>query len=207
MMKKLLFLVFTLLLFTQNIFSDCTACWELKYVTITTKQNKEITGFIKWNRAWYANIWTQGLKIPDKFPDDYYYYFSQWENGVSEVLIIKVINSMQLNKKEKIYYALNSDTIIINYAEIKEIKKINHEPDNIHGAGELTILNQEFKDILKSKPYNYKMIDDGGCEFYFLNYNLKIEKEKFDSMVNWSNINKKTTLENDSIFIIKSCYD
>ena len=78
---------FFLLINNITVSAGCTACWELKYVQIEIEGNRELNGYIKWNREWYAWFENSNIEIPKTFPENMIAFYKRWENGKSVITI------------------------------------------------------------------------------------------------------------------------
>ena len=90
---------------------------------------------------------------------------------------------------------------------VKSIEKCENEVDNIPGAQELAVFNADILKYVDKEPLTVEMHDDGGCEYYFLNFNPGISKDKLATMLSDGFWGKEEDFASKRIFILKQCYD
>lgn len=205
-MKHIILIIFILTFWTHKSFAGCQACWELKYIEITTKNNDTIKGYVKWNRTWYVNFQDPNIQIPDNFPDDFINYYNKWNDGKSTIEIYTEILKIGTTEKWSGYVSTKDNIVKINFSEIKTVKKINNQIDNINGASTFQILTLNELKLLKNKPFHTKSFDNG-CIYYFLNYNTDLNENEFYDLVDKYLTEGMEILKSNRILKIIRCYD
>jgi hypothetical protein len=205
-MKQMILIILILTIWIQNSFAGCQACWELKFVEITTKNSDTIRGYVKWNRTWYVNFENYDIKIPDSFPEDFMNYYSKWDNGQSIIELYKEIFKIGTTEEWSGFVSTKDNFVEINFSEIKNVKKINNHIDNISGATIFQILTLNELEILNNKPFHTNSFHDG-CIYYYLNYNQDLDESEFNELVNKSLTEEMQTLKSNRILRIIKCYD
>lgn len=202
-------LILSVLLLSISTFcqADCLACWNLKYVKITLDSGEEVKGYIKWNYAWSVWLEDPTTKLTESFPENFIKFYKKYKKGQAEIGLYKSIHKFGDNQKWASYFYLEDELSIINFDSIVIIEKITNDIDNIAGAGDLAKLSSKAFPFTTKEPLSVNEYDDGGCMYYFLNYNSTISKEDVNEMIKSDFWSKEEEYSSKNIFILKQCYD
>ena len=205
--RKVLQLSFLICVFLFNGFSataDCLACWELKKVHITLKNDKEITGFVRWNEIWIYRM-ENSEELKNKFPQSLVPYYGYIKN--SELLIytqlIDVGNDSIMNFKATSESSIQK----IKVSDIDTIKEIQSDSEKVYGAGDLPAFSDKELKLLKKNPYATHSFNVNVADVFFLSYSAEIKREDLAKISKTDYyLKKKDLLEQDIVIIILS-YD
>jgi hypothetical protein len=164
-------ITFYVFIFTNNLFSDCLACWNLNRVIIEQKNGKVVDVYVQWNDAWLDPIKYPNI-VKDKFPQ----------------IILKLdqqdhITAYYSSFLRKVKYPVDGliislkDTIRIPIKEIASIVSKKGKYDGYRGAGFLNVLPNRIYKLLLTKPFAQLSKNEYVYEEFWLSYNNKFGEE------------------------------